>query len=321
MDAAQSLLEAAPPADLEKNLKDLKALLLGDASCNNPDAVQALERKHPLPFQVIDCNEDGEKPFLTCWYNRVGSSEQYRSPWTNKTHPKSEKQEQSSDDDDDNVNETTHDEMQEEEGEIRVFEATCNDVWDSYKNLYYGHGAVGSVYLKESSDDGVAFEGMFGIQKETTSGSWDSVSFVRVDEPGDKDCNYRVETSLCLILKPSVPNVESPQSSSTRADISLTVSKEVTKACKISQNKLPLNISHIEHMGTLIEANEIELRSNLEKVLIPKNQEILDIIRKKQEPQASRRPQVNPLMGMVMNSDLLKKKLAQQAAAEQAHHT
>jgi hypothetical protein len=69
--------------------------------------------------------------------------------------------------------------------------------------------------------------------------------------------------------------------------------------------------SHIENLGTLIEANEIDLRSSMERVHVPKTQEIMNDIQKS-EP---KRPvAVNPLMGMIMNSDMLKKKLANEAA-------
>jgi hypothetical protein len=88
----------------------------------------------------------------------------------------------------------------------------------------------------------------------------------------------------------------------------------VTRSCKIQTDKgIPINVSHIEHIGTLIESNEIDLRSNLERVLIPKNHETLDAIQKKQIS----RPQMNPLMGMVMNSDVLKKKLAKAASTNE----
>jgi F-actin capping protein, beta subunit len=285
MDSAQSILEKTPPSDLEKNLNWFRKLLQ-----DNPDASNALVTKYPIPFYVVEPKCDGERPFLACGYNRNGDN-QHRSPWTNTLHPKGE------DKDDANL---------EENEELRLLETTFNEVWDSYKNLYYGHDSVGSVYLKDTEEG--AFEGLFCIQKTTSSGSWNSVSFVRANEPGDKECTYIVETSLCLILEPSIGDEVGGCSS--KADISLTSSKYVTKACKIQRHKVPLNVSHIEHIGTLIEANEIDLRSNMEKVLIPKNLEIMDTIQKKQE----KRPQVNPLMGMVMNSDLLKKRLAKTAS-------
>jgi F-actin capping protein, beta subunit len=202
-------------------------------------------------------------------------------------------------------------EVPDEDDELRPLEVTFNEVWDAYKNLYYGHESVGSVYLKKS--EAYSFEGLFGIHKKVAFGSWKSASLVRVHEPGEKECTYTVETFVCLTLDPLAATDEE-STFPTSADISLTTSKEVTRSCKIQTDKgVPINVSHIEHIGTLIEANEIDLRSNLERVLIPKNQETLDAIQKKQIS----RPQVNPLMGMVMNSDVLKKKLAKAASTNE----
>lgn len=305
MDAAQSIiLGKVPPSALEQSVQWCHALLALQSS-SEPDASEALRKEHPIPFRVVEpkgAANDGERPFLACGYNQTkngATQQQHRSPWTNARHPKGGESAATNGDDALEVSE-----------ELRLLEMTFNDVWDSYKNLYYGHDSVGSVFLKES--DSGAFEGLFGIQKKTSNGSWNSVSLVRVDEPGEKECTYTVETSLCLILEPSISGCDDEAlGSSTKADISLTMTKDVTKACKIQPDKgVPVNVSHIEHIGTLIEANEIDLRSNLEKVLIPKNQEIMATIQKKQQ----KRPQVNPLMGMVMQSDLLKKRLAKAAS-------
>jgi F-actin capping protein, beta subunit len=202
-------------------------------------------------------------------------------------------------------------EVPDEDDELRPLEVTFNEVWDAYKNLYYGHESAGSVYLKKS--EAYSFEGLFGIHKKVASGSWKSASLVRVHEPSEKECTYTVETFVCLTLDP-LGSTDQESALPTSADISLTTSKEVTRSCKIQTDKgIPINVSHIEHIGTLIESNEIDLRSNLERVLIPKNQEILDTIQKKRIS----RPQVNPLMGMVMNSDVLKKKLAKAASTNE----
>ena len=108
-----------------------------------------------------------------------------------------------------------------------------------------------------------------------------------------------------MVLDPTEGN-----SSATKVDLSANVSKETSKTCKVSSSSI--SSSHIENIGTLIEANEIDLRSTVERVHIPKTHEIMNDIQKS-EP---KRPvAVNPLMGMIMNSDMLKKKLANEAAA------
>ena len=312
MEAAESLLRQSPPADLSRNLECLSDLLRGQK-----DSVDSLQSRHYIPFSVKESSEEGEKPFLTCRYNQIAPGE-YRSPWTTAAKEKerlenklrSRKVQRDSsisvkvEVEPAPIKNNAEDE--EEEEKLRRFELTFNEVLDSYKNLYYGHESIASVFLNDVETG--SFEGLFGVHKTTATGSWDSVSLVHVGEPGEEYCTYKVETSVLVVLKPAVGG--ETESCKTNADISVTVSKSVTKECKLFPDKIPLNISHIENIGTLIEANEIDLRSNLERVLIPKNQEILDAVLKKKY---DARPQVNPLMHMVMGSDMLKKKLSREA--------
>jgi capping protein beta len=264
-------------------LKGIKDLLK-----DNPDATEALMKKHLLPFTVVDLDEEGERPFLLCGFNTVGGK--HRSPWTNNLYPKQEGAEPQEADD------------------LRLFEEKVNAVWDAYKDLYYGPEAVGSVYLHDS--DKYACEGLFGICKKSPAGSWNSIHIVHVDEPDEKTCHYRVESTVLLILEPQT----SSNNEATNIDISASLSKETSKVCKISRTMLAA--SHIENMGTLIEANEIDLRSNLERVSIPKLQEVMDGIQKQEEKKLHA---VNPLMGMIMESSVLKKKLANEQAKKQAN--
>jgi capping protein (actin filament) muscle Z-line, beta len=258
----------------------LKEMMTG-----NPDAAESLSKKYQLPFQVLDApvtatdDNNGERPFLLCRYNRVG--DKHRSPWTNKLYPGGDEVDTKEPDD------------------LRLFEDKVNQVWNSYMNLYYGHAAVGSVYLSEW--DKGAFQGVFGIQKKCSSGSWNSIHFVHVNNPEEKTCKYRVESLVLVVLEPDIDG----KGETSKLDISASLSKETSKDCKIQQTMLAA--SHIENIGMLIEANEIDLRSSLERVHVPKTQEIVDSIQK-DEPKMHTR--VNPLMGMIMDSDLLKKKLA-----------
>lgn len=208
----------------------------------------------------------------------------------------------------------------EEKGGFRLFELSINEVWDAYKSLYYGHDAVGSVFLRDTSDQqGFGpFTGMFGIYKKKTGcGTWNSVSIVHVDQAGKDDNtfdtrSYKVETSVWLVLDPTTTEdgEHINDNPDVNVDLSATLSKEVTKELKILPNMLLA--SHIENIGELIEANEMDLRSQLERVSIPKAVGMIDMLMKEKEK--SFRPQVNPLMGMIMGSDLLKKKLEKQGS-------
>lgn len=260
-----------------------------EAAKDNPEALDMFSKTYPFPFEIVDLeDEDNEKPFLLCRYNRQGDL--YRSPWTNLLHPGSSKEDNNTEPD-----------------EIRLFESTMNHVWDSYKSLYYGHDAVGSVYL-EPYEKG-SFQGFLGIQKNCDSGSWSSMHIITVETPdeGSKTCIYKVETTCLTLVNPSIQGKDS----GTSMDISARLTKEVTKICKIQMSTI--YSSHIENIGKMVEANEIDLRSNLERVHIPKAQEIVDGIQKVEE-EKQHRPTVNPLMGMIMQSDVLKKKLAKETS-------
>jgi hypothetical protein len=268
--------------------------------------LDALQKKYQVPFQVCESSSSSkegggpEKPFLMCRYNRVGENNQHRSPWTRQLYPK---------DDSNNVSSSSTNSPSDD---IEMLEATTNEVWDSYKNLYYGRDAVGSVYLRATDRDG-SFQGLFGVYKKIInenagSSFWHSVSLVHVDEPGAAEtCKYRVETTV-LVMVESGDNDDGGM----KLDLSAMLSKETVKECKVSL--VILAASHIENLGEIIEANEMDLRSQLERVHLPKTIETVDTMLKKKE--VSFKPAVNPLMAMMMDSSVLKKKIAQQAAEE-----
>lgn len=311
MDSAQSIAEKTPPVALEATLDGLRVLLINQ---NNTDAVDSLMKKYYIPFDLTFDESDkvpGEKPFIAFQYNRVGDNK-YRSPWTNNIYPK---QDESS---------TSTAKLMNEN--IRNLEKSFNEVWDSYKNLYYGHDSIGSVYLKEpsssqssgtgnntsnaaNSEKPVSFHGCFCIRKRSEGiGSWDSVSVVTADEPTDKDCTYHVDTYVRVVM---IPELEDSRgfSNGTSTDISLLMSKEnVCTTCPMFPDKIPVNVQHIDNIGTIIEDNEMEIRSVMEQVYIPKNYETLVALRKLPQP----KQQANPVMNMMMDSGMLKKRLQQQ---------
>jgi capping protein beta len=295
MEAAQAILKRTPPSDLGKNLKWLAdhSPLKDDRSVRDK-----VETKHPIPFTVLEELQD--KPFLLCKYNRVGN--RHRSPWTNMFYPF----------DAASGGSASADDSVPGDEELRLLEAKFNQVWESYKNLYYGHDSVGSVYLQDREDTTKplrgGFHGVFGIQKRCPTGGWDSIHIVHVDEPTDRTCTYRVESSVLMVLETTRESSVSPPEKA-HVDLSAYISKETTKTCKVSQAML--SASHIENLGTLIEANEIDLRSSIERVHVPKTQEIMNDI---QKTEPKRPVAVNPLMGMIMNSEMLKKKLASEAS-------
>eukprot|EP00977_Amphora_coffeiformis_P009668 scaffold2227_cov168-Amphora_coffeaeformis.AAC.5 len=312
-DAVQKLLQTAPAADLEKvspwihddrlrmhvstrrstsltchyltvllfqNVKSFAEILK-----NNPDAKEAMLKKYPMPFATYTPTEEekkqGEKPFILCRQNRVG--DKHRSPWTRVLYPKPK-----------GTTVNTAPKFEEDELLLTI-EEKFNTVWEAYTNLYYGHDGISSVILNETEKGDLS--GFFAVQKKCEEGSWNSMHFMSMEPPTAKTCTYRIISHVLMVLNPGINGKES-----TEVDLSSYMVKDTTKELKI----LPAFImtSHIENIGTILEANEIDIRSSIERVHIPNTAEALDAI---QKPPEAPKP-VNPLMGMMMSSDILKKK-------------
>ena len=242
-------------------------------------------KRYPMPFSTYEPTEEeseqGEKPFVLCRQNRVG--DKHRSPWTGVLYPKPK---------DVSVSDAPKYEGDELLLEI---EGKFNVVWEAYTNLYYGHDAVSSVVLTET--DRGDLNGFYAIQKKCEEGSWNSMHFMTMEPPTSKDCSYRIVSHVLMVLNPEINGKDA-----TTADLSSYMVKDTTKTLKIQPAFIMA--SHIENIGTILEQNEIDIRSNLERVSIPNTVEVMDAVQKLPEA-----PKVaNPLMGMIMSSDVLKKK-------------
>lgn len=205
---------------------------------------------------------------------------EYRSPWSNKVFTKDGKK-------------TTTNSQQTDEALLKL-EKKFNNVWSAYAKLYYGADAVSSCYLGET--DSNSFLGTLCIHKSCDDGMWCSHHVVQMDDPEETTCQYHVTSTVWLVVNPETPN------ETTTLDISAFLTKTTSRVMKIE--KFSLEDFHLKNIGTIVESNEIELRSSLEQVHIPKTKDIIDSIQK--EPEGPR--QVNPLMGMIMDSSVLKKK-------------
>jgi hypothetical protein len=233
-------------------------------------ALNTFRAKNCLPFKVFDDvpepdgTDDEEKPFLRSTYNAADKA--YRSPWTNRLYLIKDDQEEV---------ESYEKEVPEDEVETRAIEKAANEVWDGYTQLYYGREAVGSVFLKPRGNKKGSFEGIFGIQKRTESnGAWDSVHFVQVEEPKDKECEYRVDSAVVVSLNPYEETT-----------IGCSLTKETVKTCKIRPSSVVG--SHLENLGTIMETVETEFRSKMERVDVPKSMDVMQSIYRKQKAGAT----------------------------------
>jgi capping protein (actin filament) muscle Z-line, beta len=307
---AEALLQCVPP----QNLRNALTLLMssshdtdGDETAGAPLGAAVPPHKCYVPFDRVEPG-DG-KPFLASAYNR--KQHQHRSPWDNAFYPKEDGGGEAS-----VTSSFLIDGDDEEARRLRNLEITFNEVWTAYTALYYGHEAIGSVYLKPLANHGSSFEGLFGIQKEVCppagSSSWNSASRVIVKELSDNNggaFSYHVETMVHCILEQELDTVSDCSS------IGALVSKTCQRTVAALPNKAHVTVGHIETTGAMIEANEIDLRSSLEKVLIPKNQQAMEYLLAKK--QIGHHSDINPIMDMIMNSDLLKRRLAKQQQQQQ----
>jgi hypothetical protein len=235
--------------------------------------LKGFRAKQHLPFVAFEnvpeseVGEVEEKPFLQCHYNEAEKA--YRSPWTNRYY----KTVVVGDEEEIDVYEK---ETPEDEKKVRDVEYAANEVWDAYTNLYYGREAVGSTFLRKRGDTG-GFEGMFGIHKHTEQdGSWDSVHLVQVDQPNEKDktCDYRVESAVMCSVAPYK-----------KTSVSCSFTKETVKTCKVRFSGL--TGSHLENLGLIMEQVEIDFRSKMERVDMPKTLEVIESIYRKQKASAT----------------------------------
>lgn len=281
MEAALGILRKTPPADLEKVLAGIQALV----GPEDVETVTALKQRLQLPFGIQNESVEGEKPFLKCPYNLIPGHDLYRSPWTNLCYPGRRPLQFST----------------AEEEEIRLMEMRANETWEAYRNLYYGYESTGSVYLSRI-DQGIC-QGVFGIRKDCPNGSWNSAHLVRVETPNLHDCVYHVESQVVLALKTGAEEVEG-----NTIEISASIAKTTTQTLKFDKS-FGVHASHIANLGTIIEEIEIDIRGALERVHIPRTQEVVDAIQKE-----STRKGGNQVNAMMLQSDAFKKR--QQAAMQ-----
>ena len=174
----------------------------------------------PLGAERSGGGGDENRPYLKTAFNKTGDGDNdYRSPWKKKASSSSN-----------NNNET----------EVTELEESANEVWDAYRQLYYGHDAVGSVFVRRKGDvgsggsaagatpskkkkGGGVLEALFGIQKTCFAfgggddddehkdddnndeiARWDSVHTVTIEVPDfeENTCEYKIRSSVWCRYQP-----------------------------------------------------------------------------------------------------------------------
>jgi hypothetical protein len=195
----------------------------------NPDALAELNRHVHFPLQTVTA--DGDEPFLACSWNRL-KDDTFQSPFS-----------------DDNK-----------------IQAHANELWKTYKQLYYGNGsAVSSVYVKDESENCTSY--CFLLQnKKVDVGEWNSAHVVNVTPNTTTGVTtFCIQSNIMLSLG---------------ADISAHISKETTTTATNSITAF----QYMETIGPILERVETELRLQLENVHLPKLQNVIAKTRRKNMP-------------------------------------
>lgn len=214
--------------------------------------------------------------FLACDHNRDGDS--YRSPWSNAYFPKLD------DDNDDDENNGFY-----PSDRVRLIELHANEVFDIYRELYFGKSSsVSSVYLwdkDEASDNNrvgnsnetpaAGFAGAFLIQnKVENDSSWNSIHVVDVGKLDKKrgTCQYKLTTTILISISPPSEHIKT-------ATITGSLVRQNTRECKVTTST-DTSSQHIINIGKFIEDIETEMRKEIDSLYIQKTKNIVEMIRK-----------------------------------------
>lgn len=183
MTACLNLMRRMPPRDVEQDTYSLSRLA--------PALADDLYQRVDQPLQVAVDASNGRK-YLLCDYNRDGDS--YRSPWSNAYEPA-----------------VPDGEAFFPSERLRELEVQANEIFDSYRELYY-QGGISSVYMWDLD---AGFAACFLVKKDVTEtqfvekGVWNSIHVIDVQElPGDqKKAVYRLTTTVLLAMKVNRPEL------------------------------------------------------------------------------------------------------------------
>jgi capping protein beta len=222
--------------------------LLKDALASNPDILhELLQRVVDFPLASAE-DPASNRRFLLCEFNRHMDS--YRSPFSDTYVPPL-----SGDD-------------QHLPIALATFESHSNEVWDAYTQLYYGKEALGSVYVKEVAN--ASFLACFLVQKTVdgderlAEGQWNSAHIVHVGNVSKGTVMFRISSTISIAMDPTSGTCVSAQ-----------VTRETEEQRKVSDRPAAVYANHLESIGKMIESIEIDMRSNLDVVTIPKTREVL----------------------------------------------
>jgi capping protein beta len=179
---------------------------------------------------------------------------------------------------------------------LRKLEIAANEAFDTYREQYF-EGGTSSVYLWDLDDGG--FAGVVLLKKVMTgstpfepTGSWDSIHVFEATERG-RAAHYKLTTTIMLQLTTRTGNDADdelldangkPQGQQGwKRDTSLDLSGSLTRQKEYPNKPITEPASHIHNIGSIIEAMEIEQRSQIQEVYFGKTRDIVYDLRSVQD--------------------------------------
>jgi len=241
--SALNLSRRMPPSSVENSLAGLIELV--------PSLTDELLTNVDQPLKVEKDPVSG-KSFVLCDYNRDGDS--YRSPWSNEYFPKM----------DDGFLPSKR---------LRDLEVTANQLFDTYRKLYFEGGYSSAYFFDTDESDDKAFGACFLIHKDVDTektlkkGWWDSIHVFSANEETDGHYTYKLTTTVMIsmvIENDHVGNV----------DLSGLRTQQDTKRFQVTADS-----PHIANMGKMLEDMELRIRNAIEGIYIQKTREVINGMR------------------------------------------
>jgi len=254
LDCALDMMRRMPPTEIKENLYDLVDV----AEELTEDLLGAIDQ----PLETCTDPETG-KQFLLCDYNR--DADFYRSPWSNKYI------------DPDDVNETVEQEEYEKpDEELRKYEVAANEVFDLYRQRYYGgppkpKESLSSVYCwNPTNEANMALCILFHNVAENAgiSGTWDSIHVAEVTEGSTKGkAAYKLTTTVILFCTTETPTGVTNTVSGYRMQVDEKV---------LDVNK---TTTHLVNIGEMVQKMENRMLNELKEVYFGKTQQTTNTLR------------------------------------------
>jgi len=244
LNSALNLMRRMPPSSVENSLAGIIELV--------PDLTEDLLSHVDQPLKIQKDTKAGRE-FILCDYNRDGDS--YRSPWSNSYFPP------------------------QEDGflpsqALRKMEMEANDIFDTYRKLYFEGGQSSVYFFNTDEKDSKAFGSCFLIHKDVDgqkgieSGWWDSIHVFEVVE-NNKKGHFEYKLTTTVMVSMGVKNNLIGE-----VDLSGSMTQQDTRILLVNDQN-----PHIANLGKMLEDMELKIRNSIEGIYIQKTREVINGMR------------------------------------------